>query len=300
MPRLGPISCVTIASHDLDVSLLLYRDFLGYQCIAEGAVQADLAKLWARPQLAGRRYALTLPEGQGSTYLRFVHSPRDASYRPFRHLGWNAAELMVQDTDAVARRLVGSPFKVIGPPADLSFSDKIRAMQVLGPSGEALYLTSFKEKLSAFDTPDAHCFIDRTFIVIVGGPSVAALSRFYSTHLGVAEAPVIPSVISALSRAHGLPADTRHDIAALALVGQSFIEADTMPKGTLPRSAPDGELPPAISMVSFGVDSLSATKLSFVSPPLALTSAPYQGHRAALATGVGGELIELIEGLSPS
>ncbi len=296
MPRLGPISCVTIACEDLPASLALYREFLGYQCVEQGAIPEALAKLWQLPRLAGRRFAMTLPEGQGSTYIRFIQSPRDASYVPFRHLGWNAAELMVQDTDAVAARLAKSPFKIIGPPADLSFSDKIRAMQVLGPSGESLYLTSFKEKLPIFDTPDANHFFDRTFIVIVGGPSVAEVNRFYTMHFGLGKAEVIPSLITVLSKAHELAADSRHDLIALNLHGQSFIEADTMPAGTLPRSAANGELPPAISMVSFLVDSLANTKLSFLSAPTALNFAPYEGRKTGLCLGVGGELIELIEG----
>ena len=44
---------------------------------------------------------------------------------------------MVEDTDAVAARLAESPFPVIGEPADLSFSDKIRAM----PGGVGASLT---------------------------------------------------------------------------------------------------------------------------------------------------------------
>ena len=296
MPKLGPIACVTIASPDLERSLQLYREFLGYECVAKGEISAELSRLWSLPKLSGRRYALTLPEGQGSTYIRFVQSPPDAAYQAFRHMGWNAAEIMVQDTDAVAKRLEGSPFKVIGPPADLSFSDKIRAMQVLGPSNEALYLTAFKEKLPIFDTPDANHFVDRTFIVIVGGPSVAQLSTFYARHLGVAHEPILPAVVSVLSRAHGLPPDTLHDIAALKLSGQSFIEADTMPAGTLPRESKNGELPAAISMISFGIDSLADTGLTFLSTPVQLEAAPYRGRRVALCAGAGGELIELIEG----
>lgn len=296
MPRLGPITCVTIACADLDHSVELYDRYLGYRVVERGQVPAALAQLWNRPGLQGRRYALALPEGQGSTYFRFVESKLDTAYVPFRHMGWNAAELMVQNTDACAERLAGSPFEIIGPPADLSFSDKIRAMQIVGPSREAIYLTSFKEKLPGLDTPDAKCFIDRTFIVIVGGPSVAALNAFYSTHLGVAKADVMPSIITVISRAHGLPPTTRHDLAALTIHGQSFIEADTMPAGTLPRSGAGDELPPAIAMVSFGIDSLKHTGAVYVSAPARLDIAPYSGRSAALCVGAGGELIELIEG----
>lgn len=294
MSRIGPISCVTIAAPELQRMIDTYRLYLGYELVDHGRVPAAQAQLWGRPGLAGRRYAIMLPGGEGTTSFRFIESQPSPAYVPFRHMGWNAAELMVQDTDAAAARLVDSPFQVIGPPADLSFSDKIRAMQVLGPARESLYLTSFKEKVPEFDTPDPKHFIDRVFIVILGGPTAGELNAFYTQHFGVGTAPVVPGVISVISNAHGMPADTKHDLAAIALTGQSFIEADTMPPATLPRTSTGDELPPAIAMVSFGVDRLPES-LAYLSPPQALPQAPYHGRRAAIATGIAGELIELIE-----
>lgn len=295
MSRIGPIRCVTIAAPELQYMIDTYQLYLGYELVDHGRVPPALAALWGKPALAGRRYALMLPEGDGQTYIRFVESKPAPSYVAFRHMGWNAAEIMVQDTDAVARKLEGSPFQVIGPPANLSFTDKIRAMQVLGPAKESVYLTSFKEKMAEFDTPDANHFVDRVFIVIAGGPSVAELNAFYHRHFAVPIAPVMPAVISVLSNAQGLPSDTKHDLAALALTGQSYIEADTMPSTTLPRTAEPDELPPAIAMVSFGIDKLATDGLEWLAPPAALPIAPYHGRRAAVCVGVGGEWIELIE-----
>ena len=236
-----------------------------------------------------------LPGGEGRTFIRFVESRPVPDYVAFRHFGWNAAELMVQDTDAVAARLQDSPFKIIGPPADLSFSDKIRAMQVLGPAHESLYLTSFKEKLPQFDTPDAKHFIDRVFIVILGGRTAAGVNQFYREQFELAMAPVIPGVISVISNAHGLPSETPHELAAITLSGQSFIEADTMPASTTPRPEIAGELPPAISMVSFGVDSIERVRPLWLAPARTLPMAPYHGRRAAVCAGAAGEWIELIE-----
>jgi catechol 2,3-dioxygenase-like lactoylglutathione lyase family enzyme len=294
MPSIGPISCVTIAAPELQHMIDSYRLFLGYQLVDHGRLSDDHARLWGLPGLTGRRYALMLPEGEGQTFLRFVESKPTPGYVPFKHMGWNAAELMVQDTDQAAARLAGSPFRIIGPPANLSISDKIRAAQALGPANEALYLTSFSEKLPQFDTPDAKHFIDRVFIVILGGPSVQDVNAFYEAHFEVPDAAVVPCVISVLSNAHGIPADTRHDLAALPLQGQSYIEVDRMPSGTRPRDSRDGELPPAIAIVSFGIKQLPTT-LDWISPPRALAQAPYHGRRAGLCRGVAGELIELIE-----
>lgn len=295
-PIIGPISCVTIACADVQAMIDTYHLFLGYQLIEHGKVSSVQANLWARPELSGRRYALMLPGGDGPTSLRFVESKAPADYVPFKHMGWNAAEFMVQDTDGIAAKLEHSPFKIIGPPADLSFSDKIRAMQALGPAGESIYLTSFKEKLPEFDTPEPTHYVDRVFIVILGGHSCAQINDFYATHFGVAKAPVVPGVISVISNAHGLPPDTPHELAALALRGQSFIEGDHMPEGTQPRHALKGELPPAISMISFEVDQLPESDgLTWLAPSASVEGRPYQGRRARVCVGDAGEWIELIE-----
>ena len=299
MTILGPIAAVTVATPELQSTIDAWRLYLGYQLTDHDRVTPAMAAQFGLPSLAGRRYALMLPQGEGQTCLRFVESKPDPAYRPFRHLGWNAAELMVQDTDLVAGRVAGSPFQVIGPPADLSISDKIRAMQVLGPSNEGVYLTSFKEKLAAFDVPEAKHFIDRVFIVILGARGCDAVSAFYSRHFGVPEAKAVPSVITVLSAAHDLPADTRHPLAALPLAGQCYIEVDQMPAGTLERTNQPGELPPGIAMVSFIVEHLPEDpSLVWIAEPRTLPQAPYHGRRTAICIGPAGEWIELVESKS--
>lgn len=295
MTAFGGIVCVTIATPDIERSLRLYRQYLGYLPTHRGALSAETAALWGKPELAGRDSALLYPQGNGPTAIRFVQSPPAPDYKAFMHMGWNAAEIMVQNTDAVAATLGGSPFEIIGPPQDLSFTDKIRAMQVLGPASESLYLTNFKAKMAEFDVPDARFPVDSVFIVILGGASISAINSFYAKHLGIAPAQSMQAVISVLSSAHGLPRDSKHELAAIALRDQSYIEADAMPAGTRPRSADGPELPPAISMVSFLCDDLDATGLSWRSAPRAVHSAPYMGRRAGVAIGPAGEMIELIQ-----
>ncbi len=299
MTILGPISAVTFATPELQSTIDAYRLYFGYELADHDRITPAMAAQFGRPALAGRRYALMLPGGEGQTWLRFVESKPDPAYRPFRHKGWNAAELMVQDTDLAAERVANSPFRIIGPPANLSISDKIRAMQVLGPSNEGVYLTSFKEKLAAFDVPEATHFIDRVFIVILGGTDCETVSAFYSRHFGVPEAKAVPSVITVLSAAHGLPADTRHQLAALSLAGQCYIEVDTMPPGTLERTSAPDELPPGISMVTFIVDRLPEDpSMTWIAEPRTLAQAPYHGRRTAICIGPAGEWIELVESQS--
>lgn len=292
---LGRIATVTLTVTDLASATAAYREHLGYRVAHDGALGREVARAWGRPQLAGRRSVLMEPESGAETFLRFVEGPRYPGYEPLACLGWNAAELIVADVDALAERLTGSPFRVVGPPADLSFSDRIRAMQVVGPARELLYLTQIKEPLPAFDTPVASSFVDRVFIVILGGSSLESLQDHYQARFGIPRVPVMQSVVSTLSAKYGLPADYRHPIAALPVGGQCYIEADQMPEAAVPRPCVPGELPPGIAMVSFEVNRLPAQPASALGPTERPPSLPYGGRRTSTSVGPAGELIELIE-----
>jgi len=292
---LGRISTVTITAPDLRASTSAYQRYLGYRISDDGAVGRDIARSWGRPAMAAARAVLMEPESGADTYLRFVEGPSYVDYEPFACLGWNAAELIVADVDRLAEQLQGSPFRVIGPPADLSFSDQIRAMQVVGPAREALYLTQIKSKLPIFDTPDAASFVDRVFIVILGGASLDGLQDYYHSQHGLSRAPVMPSVISVLSARFGLPGDHLHPIAALQVPGQCYIEADQMPAAARPRPCLPGQLPPGVSMVSFEVDRLPANLPGALGEPHRSPALPYAGRRACTCVGAAGELVELIE-----
>jgi catechol 2,3-dioxygenase-like lactoylglutathione lyase family enzyme len=292
---LGRISTVTINTPDLRAAAAAYQRFLGYRVIDDGALPRDVARSWGRPQLAGQRWLMMEPESGAETFLRFVQGPAYVDYEPLACVGWNAAELIVRDVDALAQRLAGSPFHTIGPPADLSFSDKIRAMQVVGPAREVLYLTQIKERLAAFDTPEAASDVDRVFIVILGGASLDALQDYYHLQFGVARAAVIPSVVSVLSARYGLPRDFRHPIAALPVRGQCYIEADQMPAAVAPRPCDPGRLPPGIAMVSFEIDGLPGALPSALGPAQSAPGLPYGGRRSRTCVGAAGELIELID-----
>ncbi len=286
---IGPIRCVTVTVPDLDHAVDTYQRYLGYEPFHDERLPTAQADYLGAPALAGAATALLRPAGGGDFCFRFISQSLPPAYRPLTTWGWNAAELIVQDVDGLAAQLEGSPFRIVGPPEDLSFSDAIRAMQVIGPAEEVLYLTMVKEALPEFDLPQPACPVDRTFIVIVGGTDMPAMQRFYRGSFGVPEAPVMEARISVLSRALELPADTLHPIAAMPLAGQSLIEVDDYPAATTPRECPPGGLPPAIAMVSFAADDLPGDL-----PAARFAAPPYHGARSVLTTGAAGELVELI------
>jgi len=250
-PALGPIRCVTFTAPDVGAVEDAYGSYLGYRVIARGAVEDVLASAWAAPAVAGAAMLELAPETADDFRFRVIESPASDNYVPFGSYGWNAAEILVRDVDALAERLADSPFEIVGEPQDLSFSEDIRAMQVLGPGRELLYLTQFKRPVPGLEVPDTRCDVDRTFIVILGGPSMDALQDFYADQFGVPRAPAVESRVKGMSAAFGLDPEHRYPIAALPLAGKCLIEVDQMPDAAAPRNTRPEHLPPGISIVSF-------------------------------------------------
>lgn len=273
-PRIGPITGVTISTPDLAASEAAYVRHLGYRVRQRGRISASQAETWQRPAASGARFVSLVPEAAEDFEFRFVEVPAPAQpYRAFSAYGWNAAELIVQDVDALAEELAGGSFEILGPPQDLSFSDAIRAMQIRGPAGEILYLTQFKRELPALPAPPARCRTDKVFIVIVGGPSLDGLLDFYGNRFGVSAPQRMESRVKVMSEVFGLSAEERYPIAALPLRARCYIEADQMPAAARAPAVGSGQLPPGIAVVSFARQQPGAT--------------------TALA-GPGGEIIELV------
>ena len=287
--ELGRITAVTITSPDLDRVVDIYSKYLKYRLVSSTRVSADQAKSWDAQSIENSEMVYMSPESSDDFFFRFVEQSSDDDYVPFGTFGWNAAELIVKDVDESAEKLIGSPFEVIGQPADLSFTDQIRAMQILGPSKEIIYLTQFKSKLDEFDSPTPRCDIDQTFIVILAGENIDEMQSFLNEKLSIKKAPPMQSRIRAISKVFGLPEDTKYKSAALAIKGQSLIELDEMPSDAGPRSCRNGFLPPGISIVSF-----IAHESEFLDESYDSNIPSFENVQAKTIKGMSGELIEIL------
>ncbi len=270
---IGPITGITLATADLRAAEDAYARYLGFRVGGRGRIAAAEAKAWNRPAAAGAACVSMHPQAADDFRMRFVEVPGTAGYRAFSSFGWNAAELIVADVDAMADELAGSPFEILGPPQDLSFTDAIRAMQVRGPAGEILYLTQFKRSLPTLPAPPVRGMVDRVFIVIVGGPSLDDLTGFYTATFGVSPPQRMESPVKAMSEVFGLSPEHRFRIAALPLQGMCYIEADQMPPAASEPVVAPGQLPPGIAVVTFGCRGPA---------------------RPGFFTGAAGEMIELV------
>jgi len=287
----GPITGVTICTADLAASHRCYTEHLGYRSIGSGRISPQLAALWHCPGMAGARYTLLASAAGDDFRFRFIEHRLASHHVAFATHGWNAAELIVRDVDTLAGRLESSSFEVFGAPANLSFTDDIRAMQIRGPAGEVLYLTQITAPVAGLDTPVARCTVDRAFIVILGGASLESIQAAYEDTFDLPRTPVVKATVKGMSAALGLPAETHYPISALPLRGQSFIEADEMPRSAVSREAPPGMLPAGIAMVSCRIRTPGDGSI-----PLTAIDDPACGGpcRMACYRGPAGELMELI------
>ena len=286
---LKSILVVTFAVARLQSVETAYENYLGYESVDSGVVSAQEAGTWGAPASAGRPYLLMQPASGEPVYLRFVESDPVDGYAPMRTLGWNATELLAPDPDAVAAKLRDSPFEIVGEPADLwDAPNAPRAMQAVGPSGELLYLTrnvDFEMKT----------FVDRVFIMVVGGPSMAAFRDFYGDRLGLKVSDATPFQIGVISKTLGVPMETTYPLALATVSPRFLIELDEYPDVAKPRQRNSGALPPGVAMVTFIVTDLGAFDLDWRGAPAVLDGLPYAGRRSAVTVGPAGEWIELVE-----
>lgn len=296
------IAVVTHCVERLETAEAGWSGVPAYQAVERGTLPASLCATWGAPAAAGLRYVLMQPASGEPVYLRFVETG-ERGHAPPASWGWSATELLVTDADELARRLGGSAFRRLGGPADLyARPNAPRAMQVIGPSGELVYFTRLVRGGSRYGLKQARSWVDRPFIVTVGGPSAAALHGFYGGLLGhriMDRTPFINTILAALCQ---VPADTVFPTAVASIPGRRFlVEMDEYPPGVPPRRVRAGHLPPGMAMVSFAVRSLQAPPLAgpgavrLRAPPRAIEGLPYGGRRVAVIEGPVGEWLELIE-----
>lgn len=293
---LKTIAIVTLLVQDVVWVSGSYIEHLDYERAGEGRVSAQLAEAWAAPVVEGQRYVLLEPASGAEVYLRFIEAPEGTPPVPaLRTHGWNAAELMVRDPDTLVASLDGSPFRLIGPPADLTDDDDApRAAQVLGPAGEVLYVTHIPEGSMGFNLGTARTRVDRVFIAVVGGPSMRGLRDFYGSTLGLPLSDNFSWSIPVLARAHSLPVDTPFSLAVAIMPKHFVIEMDEYPESAIPRRTLAGSLPGGMAMVSFVAEEPPPGGLRYRAEPRRIEDFPYGGRRAAVTVGPAGEWLELL------
>ncbi len=292
---LDAIIAVTLSAPDLGATERAYETQLGYRIVERAEVSRSLAKGWGARATRGRDYVLMQPTSGEPVYLRIVDADKPApGYAPLRTYGWNANEILVEDPVQLAP-LLKEPFAIIGKPRPLDFNPNIVAMQVTGPAGEVNYFTRIPPTGSIFNLGSAKSFVDRTFIVVAGGPDIDAARAFYRDVLKMPTTDPVATKIHVLQDAYGLPREAETRIGIVRFPSSFLIELDQYPPAAVSRPTRRGHLPPGIAMVTFAVNSFDGVKLPWKVPPKAHAEKPYDGRRAGVVIGPSGEWIELVE-----
>jgi len=293
---LKSIVMVTMLVTNLNAVEEAYDSYLGYQVVEEGQIDRSLGSVWGARGMNKHPYVIMQPKSGEEVYLRFIEDKSMTNYRPMGTHGWNSTEILVEDPDALAVQLSNSSFNIIGQPYDLyPTPDAPRAMQVLGPSNEILYLTRIIPGGSGFNLGSAQSYVDRVFIMVVGGPSMKALQDFYSQKLNMPVTEASDWTIGVISRLNNLPEDTVYPLALVSFEQDFLIELDEYPSVVVPRKRAVNHLPSSTSVVSFLVDSLDNFDIKWRRPPQSIQHFPYNGRKVGVTIGPAGEWIELIE-----
>jgi len=293
---LESILMVTMLVTNLSVTEQAYDDYLGYDTVVEGNVNENLASAWDAEDMINHPYIIMQPESGEDVYLRFIEDKEKTNYKPVGTHGWNSTEILVEDPDKLAEELDNSPFRIIGMPYDLYPTPNApRAMQVLGPSDEMIYLTRIIPDGSGYNLGSAKSYVDRVFIMVVGGPSMEDLQEYYRETFDMPVTEASDWTIGVISRLNDLPEDTLYPLAIAEFDKDFLIELDEYPETIVPREIADGHLPPSTSVVSFFVDSLDAIDVIWREKPTTIEAFPYNGRKVGVTVGVAGEWIELVE-----
>lgn len=244
------ISAVTLVVPKLDQSLEVYCG-LGYPLLERGHLQSSDVAVQRDSRLCACAFARLSLSAERGQVLEIVEYSGCVPMEPFGAPGWAAIELLVLDLDEAYTNVQSLGLSVWGKPKPLSFTDKIRAMQVLGPAGELIYFTEQRAPVADWPLPQARTQHDQCFVVILCSHRIEVSNRFYADLFQRPEPTVINSRVIGLSMQAKLPDDTMHAISAMPLDRGHWLEFD---QGICTEISRDPDIVAGIFSIAMTVD----------------------------------------------
>ncbi len=292
---MNPLRSATLVVSDAATAASRYVDWLNYQVVETGAVDANLAASWNAEASTGRPYTIVRPASGRPVDLRFIEGDAVVAFQPLRSFGWAAIELCVQDVLATHERLRGSPFAVIGPPIANPSLPSIHPMQVCGPDGEIVYLTQVLQGGPGSGLPEARASVDVLFIAVLACADMVASADWFARQLGMSIAAPFDIPYRMLNQAFELPSSQRHRITTAEHAGHICLEFDQYPEAAVPRPQCHGQLPPGMAICTLSHPDLAALAGPWLTPPTPRQGAIYQGREVGVLRTPEGALVEVVQ-----
>ena len=280
---------VVVQAPSLDAMTEAYARTFDYRLVAAEPVAPELARAWGAPAMVGRRSALMRPASGVESWIRFVEGEAAPELGV---LGWNGIELLVENLDDVEARIARSPFRVFSPPQALSISDKVRFMQVIGPSGELLFLNEMGDP--ALRVGRARSPVDRPFVLTCGTLRVAETLEWFRRTLGADAAEPFPVVMPALNRIFGFAEGSAHALGMVRMAGPCILELDEYPLSAMPKRSAPGALPAGVALVSCSTEAVGPVADALKARSVRIDAPPYDGAEAVLLKTPEGALLEIV------
>lgn len=290
------LRCATLVVGDVEAATARYVKWLDYRIVERGTVPGELAEAWQAPVSDGRQYSVLQPASGSQVLLRFVEGDDVPDYQPIRSYGWAATEICVQDVEAVNERMERSEFEVIGPPKPLDGFPTVKPMQVRGPDREIVYLTEIRTDDPASGLPTPRTLIDRPFILVLACSDLAASMAWVRDVLGFDMIDPVSIHYSMISLSFGLPEGEKVALTTVKYEGETFLELDQYPAGTVVRPQHEGALPPGVALCTINHPDFVTLEGHWLVPPVARQGALYAGARSGILRMPDGVLLEVIEG----
>ncbi|TDD35636.1 VOC family protein [Actinomadura sp. KC06] len=217
------IASVTVVTADLDAAVSAYRDGVGLEPGSEQRTSG--APL---PGLDGRRSVVLSGTGTGGV-VHVVELPGARTPEPLTTLGWAAAEILVADADEATERARAAGLRVLAEPRPVGAGGGLRAVQVAGPAGEALYLTQVDRAPAGFILPRPRGPVGPVFIAVLAAGDLETARGALEARLPTRRVTDHPLPVRALNAQLGRPAGTLHRISTLQLPDRCAVEVDQYP-----------------------------------------------------------------------
>ncbi len=283
--RLGPVAYATICAVDAKSLIQTWCKTLDHTLEFTVPMPSDEANQLGYPSIAGCE-CFWLANKCEDAWIRVCSVSLATRKQPYTRYGWLALEINVVSVDTLYEEVKSAKLTVLGTPANLAFSDAIRAMQCVTPEGDVMYLTQIMDSVPSFELPMARTTVDRVFIPVALVPNRTEALGFYEALCG-STGISFDTKITTLSNALGVDPNIQHPVATLQLAGANLIELDEVKDLSLPVPSEYPET--GILSVSFQTSTQQQSMESS-----RISSGPYEGFESTIKRGAGGELVELI------